>query len=177
VSNPSLYAKAKAKTKRKFDVYPSAYANAYLVKEYKNMGGTYNTPKKNEQGRCGFYEAKRLWPAVMESKLKWCECPVAKTGLDKWFGENWVDIGAKKKDGKYQPCGRKNASKKSGRSYPKCVPAAKAASMTAEEKSSAVSRKRSKRQGIGGKPTMVKTFAAKGGSIYNKPGNSGLFGR
>jgi hypothetical protein len=25
---------------------------------------------------------------------------VAKTGLDKWFGENWVDIGAKKKDGK-----------------------------------------------------------------------------
>jgi hypothetical protein len=102
---------------------------------------------------------------------------VAKTGLDKWFGENWVDIGAKKKDGKYQPCGRKSASKKSGRSYPKCVPAAKAASMTAEEKSSAVSRKRSKRQGIGGKPTMVKTFAAKGGSIYNKPGNSGLFGR
>ena len=71
----------------------------------------------------------------------------------------------------------KTHQKKSGRSYPKCVPAAKAASMTAEEKSSAVSRKRSKRQGIGGKPTMVKTFAAKGGSIYNKPGNSGLFGR
>jgi hypothetical protein len=86
---------------------------------------------------------------------------VAKTGLDKWFGENWVDIGAKKKDGKLQECGRKSASKKSGRSYPKCVPAAKAASMTAGEKSSAVSRKRSKRQGVGGKPTMVKTFAAR----------------
>jgi hypothetical protein len=55
---------------------------------------------------------------------------VAKTGLDKWFGENWVDIGAKKKDGKLQECGRKSASKKSGRAYPKCVPAAKAASMT-----------------------------------------------
>jgi hypothetical protein len=93
---------------------------------------------------------------------------VAKTGLDKWFGENWVDIGAKKKDGKLQECGRKSASKKSGRSYPKCVPAAKAASMTAGEKSSAVSRKRSKRQGVGGKPTMVKTFAAKGGSINKK---------
>jgi hypothetical protein len=37
---------------------------------------------------------------------------VAKTGLDKWFGENWVDIGAKKKDGKLQECGRKSASKK-----------------------------------------------------------------
>ena len=102
---------------------------------------------------------------------------MAKTGLDKWFGENWVDIGAKKKDGKLQECGRKSASKKSGRSYPKCVPAAKAASMTESQKKSAVARKRSKRQGVGGKPTMVKTFAAKGGSINKKQGNSGLFGR
>ena len=28
VKNPSLYSKAKAKAKAKFDVYPSAYANA-----------------------------------------------------------------------------------------------------------------------------------------------------
>jgi len=41
VKNPSLYSKAKAKAKAKFDVYPSAYANAYMVKEYKRMGGTY----------------------------------------------------------------------------------------------------------------------------------------
>ena len=41
VANPSLYAKAKAKAKAKFDVYPSAYANAYMVKEYKRMGGKY----------------------------------------------------------------------------------------------------------------------------------------
>jgi len=41
VKNPSLYSKAKSKAKAKFDVYPSAYANAYMVKEYKNMGGTY----------------------------------------------------------------------------------------------------------------------------------------
>ena len=31
VANPSLYAKAKAKAKRKFDVYPSAYANGWAV--------------------------------------------------------------------------------------------------------------------------------------------------
>ena len=37
VANPSLYSKAKAKAKAKFDVYPSAYANAYMVKEYKKM--------------------------------------------------------------------------------------------------------------------------------------------
>ena len=41
VKNPSLYSKAKSKAKSKFDVYPSAYANAYMVKEYKRMGGTY----------------------------------------------------------------------------------------------------------------------------------------
>jgi hypothetical protein len=103
---------------------------------------------------------------------------VAKSGLDKWFSEKWVDIGAKKKDGKFQPCGRKKASKKgSGRAYPKCVPLATARGMTESERKSAVRRKRAKKQGVGGKPTNVKTFAAKGGSIRKQPGNSGLFGR
>lgn len=41
VKNPSLYKKAKSKAKAKFDVYPSAYANAWMVKEYKRMGGQY----------------------------------------------------------------------------------------------------------------------------------------
>jgi hypothetical protein len=41
---------------------------------------------------------------------------------------------------------------------------------------SAVRRKRSKKQGVGGKPTNVKTFAATGGKI-TKRSNMGLFGR
>ena len=41
VANPSLYRKAKAKAKAKFDVYPSAYANGWMVQEYKRMGGKY----------------------------------------------------------------------------------------------------------------------------------------
>lgn len=40
-TNKKLYARVKAKTKRKFAVYPSAYANAYLVREYKKAGGKY----------------------------------------------------------------------------------------------------------------------------------------
>jgi hypothetical protein len=40
-TNPKLYAQVKAETKRKFDVYPSAYANGYLVKTYKARGGKY----------------------------------------------------------------------------------------------------------------------------------------
>jgi hypothetical protein len=39
--NKKLYSRVKAAAKRKFKVYPSAYANAWLVKTYKARGGTY----------------------------------------------------------------------------------------------------------------------------------------
>tara|TARA_R100000988_G_scaffold77333_1_gene41368 strand:- start:433 stop:612 length:180 start_codon:yes stop_codon:yes gene_type:complete len=39
--NKALYSRVKSEAKRKFDVYPSAYANAWLVKTYKKRGGTY----------------------------------------------------------------------------------------------------------------------------------------
>ena len=79
-------------------------------------------------------------------------------GLKEWFKQDWVDIGAKKKGGGFKKCGRKSASG-SKRKYPKCVPAAKAARMTDSQRRSAVARKRAKPQGVGGKPTNVKTFA------------------
>ena len=78
-------------------------------------------------------------------------------GLKEWFKQDWVDIGAKKKGGGFKKCGRKSASG-SKRKYPKCVPAAKAARMTESQRRSAVARKRSKAQGVGGKPTNVSTF-------------------
>jgi len=79
-------------------------------------------------------------------------------GLRKWFKEDWVDIGSKKKGGGHKKCGRKSA-KGSKRKYPKCVPAAKAKRMSAAQKRSAVRRKRARAQGVGGKPTNVRTFA------------------
>jgi|TARA_R100001079_G_scaffold40236_1_gene20306 hypothetical protein len=42
-TNPALYARVKAEAKRKFDVYPSAYANAWLVRTYKKRGGGYRS--------------------------------------------------------------------------------------------------------------------------------------
>lgn len=39
--NKALYARVKSEAKRKFKVYPSAYANGWLVREYKKRGGTY----------------------------------------------------------------------------------------------------------------------------------------
>ena len=81
-------------------------------------------------------------------------------GLTKWFKEKWVDIGARKKDGSYQECGRKSASS-SKRKYPKCVPLAKATRMTKSQKASAVARKR-QAPNTGPKPSYVKTAFAGG---------------
>ncbi len=39
--NKTLYKRAMAEAKAKFAVYPSAYANAWLVRRYKALGGTY----------------------------------------------------------------------------------------------------------------------------------------
>ena len=62
--------------------------------------------------------------------------------LKEWFGKgpkgDWVDIGA-----------------------PKCVPRSTAKSMSKGQIKSAVARKRAKAQGVGGKPTNVKTFKRK----------------
>ena len=44
--NKALYSRVKSEAKRKFAVYPSAYANAWLVREYKKRGGTYRVEKK-----------------------------------------------------------------------------------------------------------------------------------
>lgn len=38
-TSPSKWAASKAKAKRKFDVYPSAYANGFAAKDYKAKGG------------------------------------------------------------------------------------------------------------------------------------------
>lgn len=42
-TNKKLYATVKAAAKRKFAVYPSVYANAWLVREYKKRGGKYRS--------------------------------------------------------------------------------------------------------------------------------------
>jgi hypothetical protein len=77
-----------------------------------------------------------------------------KSGLTKWFKEKWVDISRPKKGGGYKKCGRKKAK---GKSYPKCVPAAKARTMTAAQRKSAVRRKRAAGN-PGGKPRNVSTY-------------------
>ncbi len=89
---------------------------------------------------------------------------MAKKGLKEWLDEKWVDIGTKRKDGSFAPCGRSKGEKRKG--YPKCVPLAKARRMTEGQRRSAVQRKRAAGN-TGPKPTFVKTFTKKyyGGMI------------
>ncbi len=55
-NNPALWARVKAAARKKFDVYPSAYANAWASKEYKKRGGTWSgkdnrVAKKKTKGK------------------------------------------------------------------------------------------------------------------------------
>jgi len=75
-----LYATVTAEAKKKFMVWPSAYASGWVVKTYKARGGKYETVSNNERP------------------------------LKRWYDENWVDVCGYVKDGKLRPCGRKTAS-------------------------------------------------------------------
>ena len=84
--------------------------------------------------------------------------------LNRWFKEKWVDVSRRGKDGKHPPCGRSKA-KKGSKGYPKCRPSVRVSSktpktsgeMTSGQKRAATKRKRAKKQGVGGKPTVVKS--------------------
>ena len=92
-----------------------------------------------------------------------CHDTLVVKNLNRWFKEKWVDV-SRTKDGKHPPCGR-SKGKLSGKGYPKCRPSIKVSSktpktsgsMSSGEKQAATKRKRSKKQGVGGKPTIVKT--------------------
>jgi hypothetical protein len=50
-SNARLYAQIIREAKDKFDVYPSAVANSWVVQEYKRRGGTYKSESKKSIGQ------------------------------------------------------------------------------------------------------------------------------
>jgi hypothetical protein len=94
--------------------------------------------------------------------------------LTQWFKEKWVDISRPKPGGGYEECGRSDAS--SGK-YPKCVPAARAARMTPEQRRSAINRKRraeSTQNRDGKKPIYVSTVKK---ASRNVPANPELYAR
>ena len=115
-ADKDLHAAVKAEAKRKFKIYPSAYANAWMVREYKKRGGKF----RND-------------------------------ALDKWFKEKWVRMSSSGRI--LGPCGDRSE----GEGKPKCLPAAKAMSLSPAERRRLVSRKRREdpRKERSGAPVMV----------------------
>lgn len=59
-SNPKLYARVVQAAKDKFDVYPSAVANSWVVQEYKRRGGTYKSDNASA--------TKSMWSGAFDPK-------------------------------------------------------------------------------------------------------------
>jgi hypothetical protein len=59
-SNPKLYARVVQAAKDKFEVYPSAVANSWVVQEYKRRGGTYKFDSAPE--------TKSVWDGSFDPK-------------------------------------------------------------------------------------------------------------
>ncbi len=129
-NNLQLWEKAKTQAKQKFQVYPSAYANAWASKWYKERGGTWTTNS-------------------IEKSI------TIQKDLRQWFAEKWVDISKPIRDSQgnitgYEKCG---SGDKGG--YPKCLPEKKALKLNENQKNTLIQRKRITGMPKNGKPTMT----------------------
>lgn len=95
--NKSLYEKVKKLANKKFSSKTGIYKSSWIVKKYKELGGKYKGKKSS------------------------------KSGLKRWYREDWVDLNRKSKNGKYEKCGRR--SSKTGK-YPLCRPSKRITSKT-----------------------------------------------
>jgi Domain of unknown function (DUF6321) len=59
-TSPEKWAQAKAQAKAKFDVYPSAYANGWAAKKYKEMGGGWKSESTIVDDAAKYLQEKQL---------------------------------------------------------------------------------------------------------------------
>ena len=127
--------------KEKYQVYPSAYANAYASQVCKGTKPDFEGNLINHYG-------------TTEKKDD--------SDLTRWFSEKWVNVCEKDSKGNYKPCGR-SRSNLSSESYPYCRPLNKlpgtqvktVGELTSNQIQSMCAQKRSLPQGIDNKPTRV----------------------
>ena len=67
--NKKLYDKVKEEAKRKFKVWPSAYASGWVVKEYKSRGGKYTGKKSSSSGISRWYKEKWIDVCKLPKKV------------------------------------------------------------------------------------------------------------
>ena len=92
-TNPSKWSYYKSQAKKKFDVYPSAYANAWAAKQYKAAGGGWRTKKEN-------VEEDTVTETMKPSQVSKAISKMKKVLMKKWqkrggyenFGQRELDI-------------------------------------------------------------------------------------
>lgn len=93
-ANPRLYESVAREARQKFRRWPSAYGSAWLVKEYKARGGTYQS---------------RRSPKASSRRKRRSRSP---HGVGRWMREEWVQVIPYLKHGRRVACGaRKDAAK------------------------------------------------------------------
>lgn len=135
-TNPELWSRAKSAARSKFDKYPSAYANAWAAKWYKGKGGGWRKKKKTNE--------------EIEEALK----EVIMEDLRDWFKEKWKRVTS---SGKVAgECGTSKDTSNPDR----CLPAAKAYSLSKKERAATAKKKKNKSHG-GRKQFVSNTKKAK----------------
>lgn len=149
---PRGYCTAKAK----YEVYPSAYANGYasaVCQGHKPDFLKVTQPNQEYMERIGKLKSGDLQQS---------------SNMGRWFKENWVNVCEPKTNGQYQPCGRKKG-KLNQSDYPYCRPEFRIDSHTPmtvgeiiekhgeTEIANLCQAKRSRAQGVEGKPTYLRT--------------------
>ena len=65
-SDTDLYNRVKAEARQKFDVYPSAVANAWVVREYKKRGGTYRKKENKKKDKSNMSEMTNIYADILK---------------------------------------------------------------------------------------------------------------
>lgn len=110
-NDPALWKRAIAAAKKKYDVYPSAYANGFASSWYKKHGGTWRTATKGVMSAM-----PDSTKAIFQHR---------KPLSDYTSVENWVDITRHKPNGDFYPCKRPLAGltvAEFRKQYPMCKP-------------------------------------------------------
>ena len=79
-----LYNKVKSIAKKKFKVWPSAYASGWVVKEYKRRGGLYSGKNPNKDGLQRWFTEEWINVCELPKKVK---CGRPNTDLKNWKKE------------------------------------------------------------------------------------------
>lgn len=111
-TNKALYERVKREAKKRFKVWPSAYASGWLVKTYKQRGGKYKNGSRTKTRKS---KTRKTRKSKKSRKV---------SNLSRWYREKWIDTC---KLPRKVSCGRKKSTKKG---YPYCRPSVRVSPQT-----------------------------------------------